>query len=63
MKLFPLFGERAKLMVRAEAFNVLNHTNRLMSQSVNYNGDPKLFGVITSARDPRILQFSLKVMF
>lgn len=63
MKIFPLFGERTKLMVRAEAFNAFNHTNLLIGSSVNYNGDPKLFGVMTSSRDPRILQFSLKILF
>ncbi len=52
--------ERVKLQFRAEFFNVFNN--------VNFNnpgatvGTPG-FGKITSARDPRILQLMLKLMF
>ncbi len=52
--------ERAKVQFRSEFFNVFNN--------VNFNnpgatvGTPA-FGRITSARDPRILQLTLKLMF
>jgi hypothetical protein len=52
--------ERANLEVRAEFFNVLNHTNfsnpsgTLSSQN---------FGVLLAATDPRILQFAMKLTF
>ena len=45
---------------RAEFFNVFNHT-----QFNNPSGDfsSSQFGVVTSARDPRIGQLSLKFLF
>jgi hypothetical protein len=48
------------LQFRAEFFNVFNHT-----QFMNPNGNftSSLFGHITSARDPRIGQMSLKLLF
>jgi hypothetical protein len=61
MKTFPLGTERLHLMFRAEAFNVFNHPNFLAPGS-DLN-TPSSFGVIGSARDPRILQFSLKLLF
>jgi hypothetical protein len=62
MKTFPLIKERTQLKFRAEAFNVLNHPN-FYGPSSDYNSGPLNFGVITSARDPRILQFALKLGF
>ena len=52
--------ERFRFEARAEAFNVINHTN--------FNGpatglNSSRFGVITSAADPRIMQFALKLHF
>ena len=52
--------ERFRLEARAEGFNVINHTN--------FNGPSatltsSTFGRITSAGDPRILQFALKLIF
>ncbi len=52
--------ERWRLEARMEAFNAINH--------VNYNGpttglNSGKFGTISSAQDPRILQFALKLKF
>ena len=52
--------ERLMFQLRAEAFNVFNN--------VNFNGPDNTvtsdqFGQITSARDPRILQFGIKAVF
>ncbi|WP_321472008.1 carboxypeptidase regulatory-like domain-containing protein [uncultured Paludibaculum sp.] len=61
-------AERLRLQFRAEAFNFLNHRN-LGNPNVSFSpGSNGLnisstFGVITSARDPRIMQFGLKLMF
>lgn len=68
------FRERWQITPRAEAFNVINHTNFAAPTAVL--SSPQ-FGVITgaavsafgsnatagSAGDPRILQFALKVQF
>jgi hypothetical protein len=53
-------GEGKKLQFRAEAFNVLNHAN-LAAPGTTVNSPS--FGVISSASDPRILQFALKLIF
>jgi hypothetical protein len=55
------FGERTNVEFRAEAFNVLNHTNFDVGQSQSINSAN--FGRITSTFDPRILQFALKLNF
>ena len=54
------FGEKMKMQFRAEFFNAVNHSN--------FNPPNKLlgnstFGRIASARDPRIIQFGLKLAF
>jgi len=51
---------------RAEAFNVFNHPNPI-GPNASF-GQPgasaaAVFGTFTQARDPRILQFSLKLSF
>jgi hypothetical protein len=53
--------ERYQWEFRAEFFNFLNHT-----QFLNPNGDIAAgedFGRITRARDPRFIQFGMKLSF
>jgi hypothetical protein len=57
-KTFQL-NERAKLQIRGEFFNVMNHTN-LSNPSRNLGGS---FGRITGAADPRISQLAMKLLF
>ena len=52
--------ERFNLQFRAEAFNLFNHPNFNLPD--NFLGSPT-FGRITSARDPRHIQFGLKLLF
>ena len=52
--------ESMSVQFRAEFFNVFNHA-QFNNPSGNFNSDT--FGVVTSARDPRIGQFSLKFLF
>ena len=54
------FGEVRRVEFRAEAFNVFNAV-RLNDPVTNLNSGN--FGQITSARDPRIMQFALKYVF
>ena len=53
-------SERFTLQFRVEASNVLNHTN---FSNVGTNLDDPLFGQVTSAREPRIVQLGLKLNF
>ena len=52
--------ESVNLQFRAEFFNMPNHTNFNPPNKRLGNGN---FGRITSARDPRIIQFGLKLIF
>jgi outer membrane receptor protein involved in Fe transport len=52
--------ERATLQFRTEVFNLLNHTN--LNLPDNFVGSPT-FGQILSAKDPRHIQFGLKLIF
>ncbi len=67
-KRFPLGAEQRFLQFRAEFFNVWNHTQfaSYFSQAAfNAQGqqtDPN-FGAYASARDPRRIQFSLRLVF
>jgi hypothetical protein len=48
---------------RAEAFNMLNHTN-FTTVNTTYNGSTTgTFGTVTAAADPRILEFAAKIHF
>jgi hypothetical protein len=54
------FTERVNLQFRAEVFNLFNHPNFNLPD--NFLGSPT-FGRISSARDPRHIQFGLKLLF
>lgn len=60
--------ERVKLQFRVEAFNAFNHVNLGLPNGTftagadGKNANPS-FGVITSARDARIVQFGLKLIY
>jgi len=58
-KNFPV-TERVRVLFRAEAFNLLNHSNFTAPDG---NISNTTFGVITSTYPPRQLQFALKVQF
>ena len=53
-------SERFNLQFRTEVFNLFNHPN--LNLPDNFLGSPT-FGSITSARDPRHIQFGLKLLF
>jgi len=55
-------GERVNVQFRAEATNVLNHTN-FDQISTGFLFDPVHFSQVLSARDPGIIQLGLKVAF
>jgi len=67
--------ERFSLQARAEAFNILNHTNFVGAfapagqpagasfGTLSTNLSSSNFGQITGAYDPRILQFAMKLLF
>jgi hypothetical protein len=54
-------GESMKVQLRAEAFNVLNHTNLQTFGSTNVTSS--LYGTITVVRDPRTIQLGAKFIF
>jgi hypothetical protein len=54
------FRESQKLEFRAEAFNVTN-SFRMNNPTTNFNSNT--FGQVTTAKDPRIMQFALKYVF
>jgi len=58
-RVFPL-GESRRLEVRAEAYNI---TNSLRPANPNTTITSSTFGQITTALDPRIMQFALKYVF
>jgi hypothetical protein len=52
--------EAQRVEFRAEAFNV---TNSFIKNNPTVNLNSGNFGQITSAKDPRIMQFALKYFF
>ncbi len=60
-KKIPL-SETKYFQFRAEIFNVFNHTN-FSNPDGGYSDGTTSFGKITTAGDPRLLQFALKFFF
>ena len=54
-------GERVKLQLRLETFNTFNHANPSGFGSTNRTSS--VFGLITSFRDPRLVQLAAKLSF
>ena len=68
LKNTALKGERVNLQFRADAFNSFNHVNLFYPNTTFVPGSNGFnasgaFGTITSARDPRTFQVSLKLLF
>lgn len=53
--------EGYSLQFRSEFFNLFNNVN--FNAPGRIVSSPDSFGIITSARDPRIIQFALKILF
>ena len=54
------FAEERRIEFRSEIFNIFNHTNFNSVGNIIGTGS---FGKLTSARDPRVVQFGLKFLF
>ena len=56
------FKETGRIQLRAEVFNIFNHTNFRGFSSLNITGGAN-FGRIGTVRDPRTMQFGVKLSF
>jgi len=56
-------SESKQFQFRFEAFNVFNHAQFGTSFGPDGNINSSTFGLVTSARDPRIMQTALKFIF
>ena len=56
-----LLGERTNLQFRTEFFNLFNHT-QFFNPDGDVTGGPT-FGLVNRARDPRLIQFALRLSF
>jgi hypothetical protein len=54
-------AESVRLQLRAEVFNIFNHTNFRSFSSLNVTSGT--FGVVSAVRDPRTMQFGAKISF
>ena len=54
------FGESVSAQLRAEMFNIFNHTNY---RTISTNITSTNFGQVTALRDPRTMQFGIKLNF
>ncbi len=63
------FGEVRRLELRGEFYNVLNHPNLLFAGAGPQNSNNATtfgssnFGVLTAARDPRLIQIGAKIYY
>lgn len=55
-----LFSEGIQLQLRAEVFNIFNHTN---FRGLGTNVTAANFGTVITVRDPRTMQFGVKLSF
>ena len=68
MKNFPLGNEARHLQFLAEFNNAFNHVQyQTVNSSLNFNPAGQqvnaLFGQVTAARAPRVIQLSIRLMF
>jgi len=57
-------ADKARLEFRSEFFNLPNHTQFSLTGGMGSSvSSPTTFGTISAAMDPRILQFSLRLLF
>jgi Carboxypeptidase regulatory-like domain len=55
-------SERFNTEFRAEFFNAWNHT-QFLTPDGNFTNNGTTFGTVQRARDPRLIQFALKILF